>query len=160
MRSLQSLLRRWRSLRAKDASNLALREELQFHLDREMEENIARGMSPEQARNAAKASFGSLTQATEESYAARGVAWIDDLTQDLRYGLRSLRHDLAATLTVVLLLSFGSKCGDAAADCVGSMGAASVDVGHPETLVRAAIKRPSIITRTSFSYEHINQSGI
>jgi hypothetical protein len=74
MRFLRSLLRRWRSVRAKEASNVALREELQFHLDRQIEENLARGMSLEQARNAAKAAFGSLTQATEESYAARGVA--------------------------------------------------------------------------------------
>jgi hypothetical protein len=43
MRFLQSLSRRWRSIRAKDTSNLALREELQFHLDRETEENIVAG---------------------------------------------------------------------------------------------------------------------
>ena len=154
MRFLQSLYRRWRSLRAKDTSNLALREELQFHLERETEENIARGMSPEQARNAARASFGSLTEATEETYAARGVAWIDDLTQDLRYGLRSLRRDLAATLTVVLLLSFGLSAATLLFTALDRWVLRPFNVGHPETLVRAAIKRPSIITRTSFSYEH------
>ena len=154
MRFLQSLFRRWQSLRAKDTSNLALREELQFHLERETEENIARGMSPEQARHAASASFGSLTQATEESYVARGVAWIDDLTQDLRYGLRSLRRDLAATLTVVLLLSFGLSAATLLFTALDRWVLRPFHVAHPETLVRAAIKRPSIITRTSFSYEH------
>ena len=154
MRFLQSLCRRWRSLRAKDTGNLALREELHFHLERETEENIARGMSPQQARNAARASFGSLTQATEESYAARGVAWIDDLTQDLRHGLRSLRRDLAATLTVVLLLSFGLSAATLLFTALDRWVLRPFNVGHPEALVRAAIKWPSIITRISFSYEH------
>ena len=45
MRFSNSLLRRWRSLREKEANNLALREELQFHLDRQTDENIANGMS-------------------------------------------------------------------------------------------------------------------
>src|ERR1700677_4562973 len=93
LRFLHSVLRRWRSLRAKDAANLALREELQFHLERETEENIARGMTAEQARRGARATLGSLTEATEKSYAARGLAWIDDLKQDFRYGLRTLRRD-------------------------------------------------------------------
>ena len=132
MRFLQSLCRRWRSLRAKDTSNLALREELHFHLERETEENIARGMSPEQARNAARASFGSLTEATEESYAARGVAWIDDLTQDLRYGLRSLRRDLAATLTIVLLLSFGLSAATLLFTALDRWVLRPFNVAHPE----------------------------
>jgi predicted permease len=154
MRFLQSLCRRWRSLVAKDTSNLALREELHFHLERETEENITRGMSLEQARNAARASFGSLTQATEESYAARGVARIEDLAQDLRHGLRSLRRDLAATLTIVLLLSFGLSAATLLFTALNRWVLRPFNVGHPETLVRAAIKRPSIITRTSFSYEN------
>jgi hypothetical protein len=68
MRFLHSLLRRWRSLRAKEANNLALREELQFHLDRQTDENIANGMSFDQARNAAKATFGRV-----KFYAARSI---------------------------------------------------------------------------------------
>jgi hypothetical protein len=88
MRFSNSLRRRWRSLREKEANNLALREELQFHLDRQTEENIANGMSFDQARKAAMATFGSLALVTEQTYHARGVAWLDNLQHDLRYGLR------------------------------------------------------------------------
>src|SRR5271165_1549913 len=105
MRFLRSLLRRWRSLREQEASNLALREELQFHLDRQTDENIARGMSFDEARKAARATFGSLTLVTEQTHNARGVAWLENLQQDLRHGLRGLQRNLSATFTIVLLLS-------------------------------------------------------
>jgi hypothetical protein len=72
MRLLQSLLRRWRSFLEEDSSNVELSEELQFHLERQTEENIASGMSPEQARAAARANFGSVTEASEDCYEARG----------------------------------------------------------------------------------------
>src|SRR5258705_512329 len=86
LRLFNSLLRRLRSFVKKDSTNVELSEELQFHLERQTEENISNGMSPKQARAAAKLSFGSLAQATEECYESRGGAWIDDLMQDVRYG--------------------------------------------------------------------------
>jgi hypothetical protein len=71
MRLFQSLLRRAQSLIKKDSNNIQLNEELQFHLERLIEENMANGMSPEQARVAAKANFGSIIQATEACHEAR-----------------------------------------------------------------------------------------
>ncbi len=86
MRLLHSALRRLRSFLGKDSKNDELSEELRFHLELQIEENIALGMSPEQARAAARDSFGSVAPATEESYESRGVALIDDFVQDIRYG--------------------------------------------------------------------------
>jgi hypothetical protein len=70
MRFIHSLRRRLLSLWKKDASNVQLSEELQFHLERQTEANIANGMSPEEARLAAKASFGNLPTAVVALYLA------------------------------------------------------------------------------------------
>ncbi len=135
MRFLHSLLRRWQSLREREANNVALREELQFHLVRETEENIARGMSFAEARKAARASFGSLTQATEESYSARGLTWIEDLKQDLRYGLRTLRKDLSFSLVTVLTLALGIGACTAIFSLVNAVLLRSLPYGNSERLV-------------------------
>ena len=152
MRFSNSLLRRWRSLREKEANNLALREELQFHLDRQTDENIANGMSLDQARKAAMATFGSLALVTEQTYYARGVAWLDNLQDDVRYGLRGLQRNLSATVTIVLLLSFGLGAATLLFTCINRLLLRPFQVSHPETLVRAAIKWPSVIGRISFPY--------
>lgn len=84
-----------------------LDEELRFHLDREIEENIRRGMCAEEARCAALRRFGGLEQIKEECRDARGVRLIEDILQDLRYGLRTMRRNLGFTAVAIVTLSLG-----------------------------------------------------
>ena len=135
MRLLQSLLRRWRSFLEKDSSNVELGEELQFHLERQTEENIANGMLPEQARAAAKISFGSVTEATEDSYNARGVAWIEDLFHDVRYGWRTFLKHRSFTFVTVLTLALGIGSCTAIFSLVNAVLIRSLPYGEPEKLV-------------------------
>src|SRR3954463_5690024 len=84
-----------------------LRKEVDFHLHQETEANIRAGLSPEEARLAAVRSFGGVAQVQEECRDAWGVRFLDNLRQDLRYGLRGLRRNPGFALVVILTLGLG-----------------------------------------------------
>ena len=71
--SLKDLFRRWRALTNKKEMDSQLDDEMRFHLERDIEENIKSGMTPEDARYAALKSFGGVDQSKEQCRDARGV---------------------------------------------------------------------------------------
>jgi macrolide transport system ATP-binding/permease protein len=144
MRLLQSLRRRIHSLLHKDATNIELSNELRFHLETLVEQNIARGMSPTQARIAANAEFGSIAQATAASYESRGSALLDDLAQDIRYGLRSLRRQPAFTFVTVLTLALGIGACTAIFSLVNAVMLRSLPYGDSSRLVYLYTPNPNI----------------
>jgi putative ABC transport system permease protein len=100
------LLRGLRSFWLRDRMERELNTELRFHLERETEENIRRGMNPVDARQAALRSFGGVEQIKEACRDERG-RWLADVWQHARYGAGVLRRNPGFALAAILTLALG-----------------------------------------------------
>jgi putative ABC transport system permease protein len=84
-----------------------LEKELRFHLDQHTNDLIAQGMDPEEARRRARLALGGPEQVKEQCRDARGIRWLEDLAQDMRYGARVLMKNPGFTLVAVITLAAG-----------------------------------------------------
>ena len=125
---LQSLLR-------SNRSSQRLSDEIQFHLDQQIAENLAAGMSPDEARHAATRIFGNSTILKEETRDTWGLVWLEQIGQDLRYGFRSLRKSPLFTGVAVLTLAFGIGANTAIFSLMDQVLLQLLPVRHPEQLV-------------------------
>src|SRR5690606_18684889 len=107
MHLLSDLHHRLRVLFSRTREDRELDEELAFHLDMQTQANIARGMSPEEARRQAHLALGGLAQVREATRDARGVRWLDDAVADVQLALRTFRSRPAFTLAAVATLALG-----------------------------------------------------
>lgn len=98
---------RFRSIFRRRRMEQELNEELQFHMDHKIEEGIANGLTPAEARLAALRAMDGLEQRKEEARDARRVHWLTDFVDDIRFAARSLRRTPGLTALVVMTLALG-----------------------------------------------------
>src|ERR1041385_8100563 len=105
--NLRDLILRARAICAPNRTDRDLDEELQFHIERATRKLTDEGMSPEDARIAARARFGSVTVTADDCRDERGTAFIDNTIGDLQYAIRTFRRAPLAALTIVVTVAIG-----------------------------------------------------
>src|SRR5215831_10347797 len=104
---LASLRIRLRALVSRPAVDAELDDELHYHLERETERNVANGMSPSDARDAARRAIGNLTVHAETARDTMRWRWLDELSQDVSYALRTFRRAPTFVIGVVATIGLG-----------------------------------------------------
>jgi predicted permease len=136
MRWIYKLPLRLRSLFRKSRVEQELSDELRFHLEKLIEEKVAQGMTPEEARYAAMRELGGVEQIKEECRDMRRVNHIETFVQDLRYGFRMLAKSPGFTAVVLLSLALGIGANTAIFSLIDAVMLKMLPVRHPEQLVQ------------------------
>src|SRR3989475_2218065 len=126
---------RLRSLFRWAQADQELDDELRDSLERKTEEYVAQGMTQEEAHRRARLDLGGIEQTKEKCRAARRVNWIQDLVQDLRFGLRTLRKSPGFTAVVVVTLALGIGANTAIFTLINALRMRTLPVQKPDELV-------------------------
>jgi len=132
MTPLFSKVRWWLDRRQRERD---LREELQFHLDEEMEERRSRGLSPDEAARAARRDLGNAALVREDARAVWSWTVLEQLAQDVRYGLRGMRKNALFTSLAALSLALGIGANTAIYSFMDAILLRSLPVTDPSSLV-------------------------
>lgn len=106
-RWMHKLSLRFRSLFRQRHVEQELSDELRFHLDKLIEQNVGKGLNPKEARYTALRELGGVDQIKEECRDMRRVNYLKDLARDLAFGLRQLCRNRSMTAVAILTLALG-----------------------------------------------------
>ena len=125
----------WRRLLQRERVERQLDAELRDHFERMVADDIQSGATESEARRRARLAFGGMEQVKEDCRDVRGTRWLDEMAQDLRYGLRILRRSPAFTLVAVTSLALGIGANSAIFALVDGVLLKSLPVREPQRLV-------------------------
>ncbi|HEX5109156.1 MAG TPA: ABC transporter permease [Vicinamibacterales bacterium] len=135
VRLLRVVRQRLRALFRKDALDAELEGELAFHLEQLVQEFVDQGLTPEEARLAARRAIGNIPSLAEQCRDHRAVAWMHDLRRDLVFGVRMLRKNPGFTLVAVISLALGIGANTAILSVMSAVFRDSLPIPNDERLV-------------------------
>ena len=113
--------------------------ELEAYLQIETDENIARGMPPDEARSAARRKLGNPTRIREEIYRMNTLGFVESLWQDLRYGARLLRLSPGFTVIAIASLALGIGANTAIFQLLDAVRLRTLPVKNPQELAEVGL---------------------
>jgi putative ABC transport system permease protein len=121
-----------------------LDQDIRDHIARETQDDIDRGMSPEEARYAAVRKFGNVTRVKEDTREVWNPVWIEQLVEDVRFGLRMLRKSPGFTVVAALTLALGIGANTYIFSMVDALLFRPMELSHPDRIVALWERLPAI----------------
>ncbi len=113
--------------------------EIEAHLQHEIDDNIARGMTPREAAFAAQRKFGNVTTAKEITHRMNTIGFLETIGQDLRYALRLIRLEPGFFTVAILCLALGIGANTAIFHLLDAVRLRTLPVANPQQLAEVEI---------------------
>jgi putative ABC transport system permease protein len=147
----------------REALDREMSEEMRAHVDLQTDRNVAAGLAPDEARFAALRKFGGLEQVKEAVRAERGLPWLEQFGQDLRYGLRQLIKAPGFATISILTVALGIGACTSLFSVVNKVVLHPLDYPDPDrivTVTQSLPKTPYVQITPGVYQEWVRQTSV
>src|SRR5271156_2015822 len=138
-RMLDKLRMRAEMLFRRNQAGAHLNDELQFHIEQQIAENLAEGMREDEARHAAMRAFGNAAALRDQTRDTWSWNWLDRLLQDVRFATRQILRSPGFAAVAIITLALGIGANTAVFTLTHALLLRTLPVRDPGELVRLAI---------------------